>query len=246
MSPSVRVVLPRFRSPRSPFVLGSAAVHVALAISIVFFPSLGSDRRAVEDFIVVTPVTEIPGDPAVAEAAVPPSVEQPAPQPEPEGARVEESVPELVKKPKKKKKPEPAPPTPAPTASSAPPAGPTSDPAPGEAAGGGRPGVDVASLGLDDLEYAWYRDQIGAALKSRWHRPALDGVRESIVVTIAFEILRDGSVRDPRIVAPSGIPSLDRSALRAVIEASPLPPLPPGWSEPSVTTRANFRWYPGD
>ncbi len=243
MIAGLRIVLPRARSPRSSFVVGSAVAHLALVTLIVFLPSFGKDRQLPDDFIVVTPVAEVPGDPGVQAAAPPVAQRQapPEPLPEPEGARVEESVPKIVEKPKKKKpeeKPEPnrtAPPTPAAT-------GPGAD----VAAGGGPTGVDIASVGLEDLELAWYRDQVIAALKSRWRQPALEGLRESVAVTISFRIARDGSISEARIEGTSGVPSLDRSALRAVIEANPLPPLPPNWSDPVLPARFSFRWYPGD
>ena len=73
---------------------------------------------------------------------------------------------------------------------------------------------------------AWYRDSVVAALRSQWERPILEGSRGTLEVTVAFEILPDGTVRNLRIDTTSGVPSLDRSALRAVADASPLPPLP--------------------
>ena len=74
--------------------------------------------------------------------------------------------------------------------------------------------------------FAWYRASVTAALYSHWRRPILSGLQEPLEVGVAFEIRRDGGVLNPRISLPSGIPSLDRSALRAVADASPLPPLP--------------------
>ena len=76
-------------------------------------------------------------------------------------------------------------------------------------------------------------------------RPVFES-REKLEVTIAFEILRDGDVGNVRIASSSGVPSLDRSALRAVVDASPLPPLPSSWREPSVSAQFLFRWLPGD
>ena len=42
-----------------------------------------------------------------------------------------------------------------------------------------------------------------------------------------FHIERDGTISDPEIETSSGLPFVDRAALRAVLAASPLPPLPP-------------------
>jgi protein TonB len=69
-------------------------------------------------------------------------------------------------------------------------------------------------------------------------------VATSYEVTVAFDIARDGSVLGLRIDQPSGIESLDRSALRAVRDASPLPPLPRTWSGNVLSARFVFRLYP--
>ena len=101
-------------------------------------------------------------------------------------------------------------------------------------------GVDLGALG-----HAWYRDSVAAALRRHWVRPVLE-TRDAIEVTVTFEILRDGTVRNVRLGAASGVPSLDRSAQRAVVDASPLPPLPTSWRDPSVTAEFLFRWLPGE
>jgi TonB family protein len=49
-------------------------------------------------------------------------------------------------------------------------------------------------------------------------------------VIVDFDIVRDGSVSNVRIVQRSGVPALDYSAQRAISEASPFPTLPGGYS----------------
>jgi protein TonB len=87
---------------------------------------------------------------------------------------------------------------------------------------------------------------VTAALRSNWRRPPLGNVREPLTVMVAFDILRTGAVRNPRILESSGVPSLDRSALRAVVDAQPLPALPRGLSADVVPARFEFTWSPGD
>jgi protein TonB len=101
--------------------------------------------------------------------------------------------------------------------------------------------MDVAGTQL-----AWYRAAVVASLQSRWIRPVLDGVRGTLSVTVTFDVDRDGTVRNVKVDASSGIPSLDRSAIRAVEEASPLPPLPSGWGQPPFAARFEFRFTPGN
>jgi TonB family protein len=63
---------------------------------------------------------------------------------------------------------------------------------------------------------------------------------------VTFDILRNGTVRGVRIAQSSGVRSLDRSALRAVADAAPLPELPRALDTDSVPARFEFTWYPGD
>ena len=60
------------------------------------------------------------------------------------------------------------------------------------------------------------------------------------LVIVTFEILRDGSVRGVRLFQGSGYPTLDHSAQRAIIEASPFPVLPPGFERNSATVEFRF------
>ena len=238
-----------FRSPRSPFVVISAAAHFVLLLLIVFFPTLGSGKRTPQDFIVVTLT---PGPPPVQSVrSAPEAAPEPAERTPPEGVRVEEKIPEPKPPEKKKKvqepKPEPKktpPPQEVPVQRPAVEPPPDENPPPGEATGGGGIDAEVSFPDLDDIEFAWYRDRLSAALKSHWRRPILERQYESLSVVVTLEIQRDGSVRNPQIETGSGVPSLDRSALRAVRDADPLPPLPPNWRRPSMSARFVFRWYP--
>jgi TonB family protein len=102
----------------------------------------------------------------------------------------------------------------------------------------------ITALESEDFEFAWYRDSVTAALYGHWVKPILDGVSEAQEVSVTFEILRDGGFRDLRIDVSSGIPSLDRSALRAVADAAPFPPLPPAWVKPQLSARFRFSLDP--
>ncbi len=64
-------------------------------------------------------------------------------------------------------------------------------------------------------------------------------VRSAPKVFIQFEILRDGSVANESVKQSSGVPSLDRSGIRA-IRASQFPPLPGG--ETRVTVEFFFEY----
>ncbi len=74
----------------------------------------------------------------------------------------------------------------------------------------------------------------------RWHTNGLEGVRAPFAI-IAVDILRNGSIRNPKLVQPSGNYQLDNSALRAVTEAAPFPPLPPDYERDMVNVEFKFQ-----
>lgn len=98
------------------------------------------------------------------------------------------------------------------------------------AAGGGiiTAGNDVAigSTGVTGLDgdfrdLAWV-ERMKILIGGHWGRPTVTGA----TTVISFVIERDGRIRDAAIERPSGNGTFDRAALRAVLESSPLPPLP--------------------
>jgi TonB family protein len=88
---------------------------------------------------------------------------------------------------------------------------------------------------------AWYQDSVVASLRSNWQRPLLEGYQEPLTVRVGFTIQRDGRVADAKIDASSGVPVLDRSVMRAVIDASPFPPLPQKFLSSSLPATFAFR-----
>lgn len=173
--------------------------------------------------------------------------QKPAPKPPEQGVTLQQ--PEPVPEEKPEKKPEKPPETPPPEAVSPAPVGPQTDPddtavATGETAGSAAAGGSISALEIGDAAFAWYRAAVTNALYNNWRRPIVSGIREPAEVRVAFEIMRDGNVRGLRVQDSSGIPSLDRSALRAVSNASPLPALPSSIGEPYLPASFVFRLYP--
>jgi protein TonB len=236
------IVVARFGLPRSPrqrFFLGSLAVHSLLVAAILAFPVFNK-KPSFTDSSLIVELAPAFSPPAPSPRQQAPVVED-APPPEPvEEVRVEPSEPVITKKPAADK----------PKAETAPPPveQPDEDSAAGEgpagAIGGPSEGHSIAPLAGGDLELAWYRASVTTALYSNWQRPILAGIIEPLEVSISFEINRDGSVANLRVDSSSGVPSLDRSALRSVADASPLPPLPPQLREPRLSAYFVFRLYP--
>jgi protein TonB len=237
-------------SPARRFIVGSLVAHAVLAAALILIPSLRRGPRMPADATVVELVGALPGPRTVA----PPGPPAPAPEPElPPPAPVATPTPApkpatKQKSPKEPKKPTapastpaPAAATPAPEDASTPPgagAGATSE------AGSAAAGASVSAGGFEDASLAWYRSALANALYGAWKRPIVSGLTQAVEVRVSFEIMRDGNVRGLRIDESSGVPMLDRSALRAVSDASPLPALPATMGAPYVPASIVFRLYP--
>ncbi len=163
----------------------------------------------------------------------------PAPVPVPEKPKIlkppeEEPPPPPSKKalllPKKEKEEKKRPPAPAPqsrtatqTQASAPAAPSTQAGTGGPVGMGGNVGVGGATFDQPDFTYSYYVERMLVTIGMNWFKPA-DSV--PISPMIRFRIERDGTVTDPQVERSSGLPFVDKAALRAVMASSPLPPLP--------------------
>lgn len=180
----------------------------------------------------VTPVTkpETP-KPALPKPALPKIVEPALPVPVTATAKPEpKTVPlSTFGKSAKKGSEHPAPAPPLPAAPSSPAGKSTSHaPAPATTTGIGIADVPVggaAVTGIDggDFPYTIYIENMKRLVGLKWYRPQIGA---GPATTIYFAIERDGTVRDAKIETASGTGTFDRAALRSVLEASPLPPLP--------------------
>jgi TonB family protein len=90
-----------------------------------------------------------------------------------------------------------------------------------------------------DFEYAYYVQQMLTKIHQRWQRTA---VRGTAVVVVRFTIARDGRILDAAIETSSGVSILDRSSLRAVVLADPLPPLPNSYPRDQVGVHLRFTY----
>jgi len=105
--------------------------------------------------------------------------------------------------------------------------------------GSGRIGTGAnTTLGT---RFAGYAQQIQQLVAQKWHTNDVDArVQTGPEVIATFELMRDGRIRNLKILQPSGISALDYSVQRAILEASPFPPIPPGFDRDSA--RVEF-WF---
>ena len=104
----------------------------------------------------------------------------------------------------------------------------------------GSGGVGVGPNSAFGNQFGAYADLVVRRVTDKWQTTGLAGLHLPIVV-ITFDILRDGSVKNPKIAQGSGNSTLDFSALRAVSDAGPFPPLPPNYSGSSTNVELRFQ-----
>jgi protein TonB len=170
------------------------------------------------------PANESPGFYKTEPAAAPPVNEKKA-EPIPD--------PKVLKTPKEKKVAPPAPP-----ATKTPPV-PETPPNAVPYGDGGRPsmtygefstGAGQGGVGFGDAafgdRFGTYVNTLKRTISNNWLKSMVDArVQKAPRVYVTFDIERDGTVTNVGVQQSSGIPSLDRSAQRAV-SVSSLPPLP--------------------
>lgn len=107
------------------------------------------------------------------------------------------------------------------------------------APGLGLGGASGGSAFDQDFEYAYYVQQMLGRIHQHWQRTP---VRGTAVVIVRFTILKDGSVADVEIEQSSRVSILDRSSMRAVMLADPMPPLPNSYPRDRVGVHLRFTY----
>lgn len=115
--------------------------------------------------------------------------------------------------------------------------------------GGGPPALPYTSFQLGASEgaltfgagggfgnrYPWYVDSVRRRVSSNWLLSTVDPyVQWAPRAVISFEILRNGTVVNIEVLHSSGVASVDRSAIRALHDSSPLDRLPSDYSGEKV------------
>lgn len=104
-------------------------------------------------------------------------------------------------------------------------------------------GVGVGTGNPFGTRFGWYGQLITQRIAEKWRTQQIEAsVRSANVCSVAFRISKDGSVKDVQVVQRSGTYQVDISAQRAVLEASPFPPLPDGFGKDTATVEINFQF----
>lgn len=104
-------------------------------------------------------------------------------------------------------------------------------------------GAGQVGIGPNTLlgnRFGAYAQLIRERLAQNWATNGLSGRTQNAPVVVSFHIMRDGSVRDPKIEQTSGNLEIDNTALRAVYSSNPLPPLPPQVADNDILAEFTF------
>ena len=240
----------RDRLPWAPATVLAALLHGAVLVAFLLSALARPMHYAAPRFVQVRILpagairapapAEAPPQPQPPPAAPKPKIEKPPPEEPPKPSK---NALLLPSKEDKKKKPTPPPVSsrPGPAVSpnvSLPSAGEEATGSASTTAGaGGTAGIGSLKLDQADFKYPVYIERMVQIISLNWFKPA-QAVQTNPIVH--FQIERDGTITDPRIVTSSGLPFVDRAALRAILASSPLPPLPAEYGGPHLGIQVVF------
>jgi protein TonB len=100
-------------------------------------------------------------------------------------------------------------------------------------------GVGISQNTLLGSRFGAYAELLRNRITQSWIRAGLDprSQRDAAVVSVVIE--QNGNVRNIQLVQTSGNPAIDDSAIRALYQANPMPPLPDGL-RPSFSVEFTF------
>ena len=95
-----------------------------------------------------------------------------------------------------------------------------------------------------DFNFGPYARRLYWKVRSNWHpSPTMAYLGKTWEAVIEFDILKDGTVDNLRVIRESGIPSYDRESLYAILASYPLEPLPGGYPYDQVGVRWHFYYH---
>lgn len=90
-------------------------------------------------------------------------------------------------------------------------------------------GVGINPNSILGTRFGGYAAILMEAVGRHWNTAGLAGMQAPVAV-VSVRIFRNGTTQNAQIAQRSGNSTVDYSALRAVTEAAPFPPLPPEYS----------------
>jgi hypothetical protein len=96
----------------------------------------------------------------------------------------------------------------------------------GSGSGGGGP-ESLSQIGLSNFRFTYYLRHIENKISSNWVKSYTGP--EKLYTEVVFRIYRNGEVGPLKVEVSCSVPSLDRTAVRAIYSSSPFAPLPQGY-----------------
>lgn len=242
-------------------VLISAAAHSGVVLALLLVSSsrfvVGEAWGGVGgDSVQVSVVQQLPGVPLPRPPVVTqnrmvtespalhreaPKPKEPEPQPEPQAKEIprfgEKAEPVQRRPPRRETTPAVNPPGAIPRGEGGPPPLPYTP----FQTGGAQGGLSFGSGGAFGTRYAWYVESVRRRVSSNWLISSVDPyVQWAPRVLVSFEILRSGAVVNIQLMQSSGVASVDRSAIRAIRDSSPLDRLPSDYAGDKVAVEFWF------
>ena len=100
--------------------------------------------------------------------------------------------------------------------------------------------VPTSAASVLGSRFGGYADLIVNQISQHWVTGGVNAL-PSQVCSVSFTIARNGTVSNVQISQPSGNYLLDTAAKRAVVDASPLPPLPREFTQNDATVELKFQ-----
>lgn len=200
----------------------SLVLHLLVMVIAIEWVSFREVKYVPRDVYQVQLVAPVQAQPAKTEPPPPPKEEKPPPEPEPEPIPEPEPDKPINPVPKKKveKKPEKKPvqrEVPRDIEK-------TSEQKPDETAD--QPPAETGAVQLDsDFPFGYYINRIRRKVAAQWRVP-MGSQGEDRGCRVYFRVYRDGRVSNVNVEESSGLFMFDQAAERAVLAASPMPPLP--------------------
>ncbi len=101
------------------------------------------------------------------------------------------------------------------------------------------PSVQV-DVDAPDFPFPFYLKLIQGKIGSVWSPPDVKMEDEPTEVVVSFTLITTGKIESIQVEKSSGNTFFDQAALRAIYMASPLPPLPRGFSDPDLKIHFSF------
>jgi protein TonB len=162
-------------------------------------------------------------------------------QPKPKTPPVEPKKEEPKKEEPKTKEPEPQP------ESENRPSEAVENPPPQKEEAAQTPGVSGFQVDSPNFNFNYYLEMLRDKIQKNWKPPTgMPSKGEFIAAKVKFTVRRDGMIIGVNVEDSSGLAFFDQSALRAVLNSNPAPPLPRAYDEDRLGVHVSFVFGEGN